>query len=160
MITVALNACFGFFCDKAFRFILRNLRFGCVDRQFRDFTVQLFATESLIDPDDISLENKLIVSIAARLQAEKYLKQVIIAHEGHCPDSESNQMRAWYEKAKPYLSSEEKAIFDEINLITPEAIHLNAFMYEPLIDVSIWALTDLYSKTVHLGQAVTNNGNN
>ena len=123
-------------------------------------TVQLFATESLIDPDDISLENKLIVSIAARLQAEKYLKQVIIAHEGHCPDSESNQMREWYEKAKPYLSSEEKAIFDEINLITPEAIHLNAFMYEPLIDVSIWALTDLYSKTVHLGQAVTNNGNN
>ena len=113
-----------------------------------------------LEKSNISLENKLIVSIAARLQAEKYLKQVIIAHEGHCPDSESNQMRAWYEKAKPYLSSEEKAIFDEINLITPEAIHLNAFMYEPLIDVSIWALTDLYSKTVHLGQAVTNNGYN
>lgn len=115
-------------------------------------TVQLFATDSLINPDDISLENKLITSIAARLQAEKYLKQVLIANEGQCPDSTKNQMRDWYEKAKPYLSEDERAVMDEINLITPEAIHLNAFMYEPLIDVSIWALNDIYTRAVLLGQ--------
>lgn len=115
-------------------------------------TVQLFATDSLINPDDISLENKLITSIAARLQAEKYLKQVLIANEGQCLDSTKNQMRDWYEKAKPYLSEDERAVMDEINLITPEAIHLNAFMYEPLIDVSIWALNDIYTRAVLLGQ--------
>lgn len=113
-------------------------------------TVQLIATNSLIAPDDISLENKLIISIAARLRAEKYLKQVIIAKEGKCDDSESNQMRDWYDKAKGYLTAEEQAVIDDINLITPEAIHLNAFMYEPLIDVSIWALNDIYSRAVGL----------
>ncbi len=39
---------------------------------------------------------------------------------------------------------------DDINVITPESIHLNAFMYEPLIDVSIWALKDIYTRTVGL----------
>ena len=113
-------------------------------------SVQLLATNSLIAHDDISLENKLIISIAARLRAEKYLKQVIIAKEGECNDSGSNQMRDWYDKAKGYLTAEEQAVMDDINLITPEAIHLNAFMYEPLIDVSIWALNDIYSRAVGL----------
>ena len=114
-------------------------------------TVQLMATDISIDYDDISLENKLIVSIASRLRAEKYLKSVIIAQEGNCPDSDSNQMRDWYEKAKPYLTDDEVSVMDEINLITPEAIHLNAFMYEPLIDVSIWSLNDIFGRTVGLG---------
>ena len=114
-------------------------------------TVQLLATDISIDYDDISLENKLIVSIASRLRAEKYLKSVIIAQEGSCSDSDSNQMRDWYEKAKPYLTDDEVSVMDEINLITPEAIHLNAFMYEPLIDVSIWSLNDIFGRTVGLG---------
>lgn len=113
-------------------------------------TVQLLATDISVDYDDISLENKLIVSIASRLRAEKYLKQVIEIQEGACPDSNSNQMRDWYNKAKPYLSDDEKRLMDDINLITPESIHLNAFMYEPLIDVSIWTLNDIFSRTVAL----------
>ena len=59
-------------------------------------------------------------------------------------------MRDWYEKAKPYLSYNEMQLMDDINLITPESIHLNAFMYEPLIDVSIWTLNDIYSRVVAL----------
>ncbi len=113
-------------------------------------TVQAIATDISIDYDDTSLENKLIVSIASRLRAEKYLKQVIVAHEGTCADSTSNQMRDWYEKAKQYLTDEEKRLMDDINLITPESIHLNAFMYEPLIDVSIWTLNDIFGRAVEL----------
>lgn len=116
-------------------------------------TVQLLATDISIDYDDISLENKLIVSIASRLRAEKYLKQVISSHEGSCSDSASNQMRDWYEKAKPYLTDDEKRLMDDINLITPESIHLNAFMYEPLIDVSIWTLNDIFGRAVMLETA-------
>ena len=81
-----------------------------------------------------------------------YLKTVITAQEGNCPDSDSNQMRDWYEKARPYLTADEVTVMDEINLITPEAIHLNAFMYEPLIDVSIWSLNDIFGRTVLLGE--------
>lgn len=31
-----------------------------------------------------------------------------------------------------------------VNIITPENIHLNAFMFEPLIDMSDWSLKKLY----------------
>lgn len=113
--------------------------------------VQALATSILPDFDDISLENKLILSIASRLRTEKYLKQVITAHESICQDSSRNQTRDWYEKATPYLTDVEKRLIDDINLITPESIHLNAFMYEPLIDVSIWTLTDIYIRTTNLG---------
>lgn len=109
-------------------------------------TVQQLAADISIERDDVSLENKLIVSIASRLRAEKYLSQVITRHEGSCPDSTRNQMREWYERAKAYLTDEEKKLIDDINLITPESIHLNAFMYEPLIDVSIWTLNDIFSR--------------
>lgn len=114
-------------------------------------TVQTLAADICREYDDISLENKLIVSSASRLKAEKYLKSVIIMQEGNCPDSRSYQMRNWYEKAKPYLSEEEVSLMDEINLITPETIHLNAFMYEPLIDVYAWSLNDIYDRVVGLG---------
>lgn len=116
-------------------------------------TVQQCADIILTDTDDISLVNKLILSIAARLQAEKYLKQIIISNEGQCPDSTKDQFRDWSEKAKQYIGEKEKTLMDEINLITPESIHLNAFMYEPLIDISSWALKDIYERSAILGKS-------
>lgn len=112
--------------------------------------VRQLAEEISSDDDDVSLENKLIVSIAARLRAEKYMKALLVSKEGECQDSNKNQTRDWYNRAKPYMGDMEKAVLDEINLITPEAIHLNAFMYEPIIDISIWALNDIYSRTADL----------
>lgn len=118
-------------------------------------TVQATATDISKENDDISLEDKLIFSIASRLNAEKYLKHVIEKHEKKCDDSTKNQLREWYNKAKPYLSDNEKRLMDDIILITPESIHLNAFMYEPLIDVSIWALNDIFDRTVKLEKTIT-----
>lgn len=34
----------------------------------------------------------------------------------------------------------------QVNLMTPENIHLNSFMYEPILDMSALHLYDLYSK--------------
>lgn len=104
----------------------------------------------LADSDDVSLENKLVLSIGVRLLAERYLKKVITDHTGSCDDAKSNQMREWYNQAKAYLNDVESAFMDEVNLITPETIHLNTFMYEPLIDVSIWNLKDLYKRAMLL----------
>ena len=36
-------------------------------------------------------------------------------------------------------------LVEQVNLMTPENIHLNAFMYEPLIDMSVWHLVELYT---------------
>ena len=35
-------------------------------------------------------------------------------------------------------------LLDKISLMTPENIHINTFMYEPLIDMSIIHLVKLY----------------
>lgn len=113
-------------------------------------TVQQIAADIAIDDDDILLENKLILAIASRLKAEKYLQQVINSHDCSCPDSTRNQMRDWYDKAKPFLTDDEKHLMDEIILVTPESIHINAFMYEPLIDISIWMLKDIFERVTAL----------
>ena len=39
---------------------------------------------------------------------------------------------------------------NRINLMTPENIHINAFMYEPLIDMSIHHIVNLYKEVSDL----------
>lgn len=36
-------------------------------------------------------------------------------------------------------------LLDQVNLITPENIHLNSFMYEPILDMSNHHLKQLYT---------------
>ena len=108
------------------------------------------ATNILSENDEVSLENKLVLSIAARIAIEKLMKHKIEEHLGTCPDAGGNQTREWFNIAKPFLTDSEIEVIEEVNLVTPESIHLNAFMYEPLIDVSVWNLKDLYSKAVAL----------
>ena len=112
--------------------------------------LQDLAINILKDNDEVSLENKLVISIAARIEIEKFMKAKIIEHEGTCPDAENNQTREWFNKSKQYLTDNEKEIIEEINLITPESIHLNSFMYEPLIDISSWNLIEVYRKALAL----------
>lgn len=90
------------------------------------------------------------MSLAIRLCAEKFLKQVLTENGQDCQDATSNQTRVWSKRAAQFLTPEQKATIDEVNLITPENIHLNAFMFEPLIDISDWALKELYDKVMHL----------
>lgn len=105
--------------------------------------------QTIIDDHNINeilLENKLVLSIAIRLKAEYY----IIAH---LPDFDfsqkcSNQMRGLFNQYKKNgvgRDSTRIQILDKINLMTPENIHMNAFMYEPLIDISLHHLKSLYN---------------
>lgn len=78
------------------------------------------------------------------------MQGIITANGQTCVDANSNQTREWYKQAEPFLTSEQKAIIEEVNLITPESIHLNSFMFEPLIDISDWALKELFTKVTRL----------
>ncbi len=96
------------------------------------------------------MDNKLVTAIAIRLLAEKFMQSIITSNGQTCVDASSNQTREWYKQAEPFLTLEQKAIIDEVNLITPESIHLNSFMFEPLIDISDWALKELFTKVTRL----------
>lgn len=101
--------------------------------------------------DETNLINKLVLSMAIRLKAEKFLKPILIENNIQLIEK-GNQTRGWFEKAKKYLSDEKIAIIDRVQLITPENIHLNSFMFEPLIDMSAWALQDLYKDVTRISE--------
>ena len=96
--------------------------------------------------DGFNLENKIVLSIAIRLLAEKFMWSKITDKS----TINSSQTGRLFEKYKIEFSqdateSSNLKILDLVNLITPENIHLNSFMYEPILDMSEHELKSLYS---------------
>ena len=93
--------------------------------------------------ESLKLEDKLTLAIAIRLKSEKFM----LDHITDKSSIESNQTRELYNRFKlEFPNFEDINILDEMMLVTPEYIHLNAFMYEPLIDLKGDKLKELYLK--------------
>lgn len=52
-------------------------------------------------------------------------------------ESTNNQTRELYDATKKELSDDEKRIIQKVLMITPENIHINSFMFEPILDTSL-----------------------
>lgn len=106
-------------------------------------TADLIELENPVN--EILLENKITLSIAIRLRAEEFMMTKI-------PNAStlvitSNQTSELLKHFKLVNSDKPTLlILERVNLMTPENIHVNAFMYEPLIDISVFHLVDLYKK--------------
>jgi len=104
------------------------------------------AEECLVLGESINLETKIILAIAIRLLTEKYMIKKI-----DDPDFVNSitgtQTRKLTEKIKEINPSDVNLnVINDVNLMTPENIHFNSFMYEPLIDISSANLKVLYNK--------------
>jgi hypothetical protein len=99
-----------------------------------------------------NFENKIVLSIATRIFAEKYMAEMI-NDQLFLDGLTSLQTPKLLEKFSE--SNIEKV--DQINVIkrvllmTPENLHLNSFMYEPIIDMSDTHLKRLYIDVLNLG---------
>ena len=95
--------------------------------------------------ETINLENKVVLSIAIRLKAEKAMIQKIndSAITGAIT---RNQTRELFNRFIERFSTDKNSekLLSRVIMMTPEAIHLNSFMYEPLIDLSDHHLKELY----------------
>ena len=62
----------------------------------------------------------------------------MIADPVFVADLEANQARGLLEEFKRRFPSEDgtTTILERVSLMTPENIHVNSFMYEPIIDMS------------------------
>lgn len=129
---------------------LNNMQFTGSDEDYYSAVIRIANTCANDATNEVLLDNKLVVAIAIRLCAEKFLQRTIVSNGQACVDASSNQTREWFNQAGPFLTPDQKAVIEEVNLITPESIHLNSFMFEPLIDISDWALKDLYRKVSNL----------
>jgi NADH:ubiquinone oxidoreductase subunit E len=101
--------------------------------------------------DSLNLENKIVLSIAIRLKTEKFLMSKI-RDDKFITSITSNQTAKLIDKyIKDNPSDTENIdILKKVNLITPQNIHINSFMYEPIIDMSDIELKDLYRKVKDL----------
>lgn len=114
-------------------------------------TADSIAAEAKVD--EVKIENKIVLSIACRLKIEQYLKRQLIAAGLAEADLEvtSLQTAAWTKLLKTHRPNDpNRSIVEQVNMMTPEIIHINSFMYEPLIDLSVIYLVELYRKVSHL----------
>lgn len=101
--------------------------------------------------EKVNVENKLLLAIAIRIRAEQYMSKCLDKVEG-CIEFDSNQTsNMLYEflgKCNPDM--EEVLLLRRVQIMTPEVIHLNSFMYEPLIDMSSMEISRLYNDVFNI----------
>jgi hypothetical protein len=85
----------------------------------------------------INFEHKIVLSIAIRLYAEKFMVTKI-ADPAFMLTITKNQTSELVSKYKINYPTETSTIkvLEKVALMTPENIHLNSFMYEPILDMN------------------------
>ena len=105
--------------------------------------------------DAIELENKVILAIAIRLKAEEFMISQI-NDSAFVLAISKDQTRKLFNKYSELFPGEQrtKLFLDQVNLMTPENIHLNSFMYEPILDMSAHRLYQLYADIKNLSDGI------
>ena len=126
---------------------------------------EIFNIANRVTNMDVQLEHKIILAIAIRHLAERYMLTEIKKYTGQLTwrvkknirtghvtdfllylDSGVNQTRELFNVYKQFGHQYEIKVLEEVNIMTPENIHLNSFMYEPILDMDISELLNLYQK--------------
>ncbi|WRG34026.1 hypothetical protein FNE00_07750 [Helicobacter pylori] len=97
----------------------------------------------------IELQNKIIFSIAIRLKAEEWMLNKLNKLNQEFK-SEKNQTRELYDAIKKELFDDEKRIIQKVLMITPENIHINSFMFEPILDTPLDHLYTCFEEVKNL----------
>jgi ABC-type lipoprotein export system ATPase subunit len=105
------------------------------------------ANECLNAAAGINFENKIVLAIATRLAAEKFMVDKI-NDAAYVVSIGANQTPKLLSKFKELFGSDIQTIetIERVILMTPENIHLNSFMYEPILDMAEDHLKSLYTE--------------
>jgi hypothetical protein len=120
-----------------------------VDLIFRNTEMICAKTEH----DGLNLEDKVLLSMAIRLKAEIYLlsKLRIAINDNEYWCDELNQY-GWLMKqyTSHFPSSGNLTSLEKVSITVSSNIHLNSFMYEPILDLTIEHLVRLYREISRL----------
>lgn len=107
--------------------------------------------KKIINDDNvgINIKNKILLSIAIRLKAEMFMFSRLNVDELEINSNQTRKLYKYFKKDFPeeYNSLE---ILEKVNMMTPENIHINSFMYEPILDMDDFYLKDLYKNVLGL----------
>ena len=109
--------------------------------------------------ESLELEKKITLAICIRLISEEFMIKEIYKKTNHYIFLNSFTKNQTFELFNLYSyfykNSEYIKILSDVILMTPENIHLNSFMYEPILDMSDWHLIELYKKVNILNNEVS-----
>lgn len=133
------------------------------------YSLILDIADNHISIDDLKLENKIIFAIAIRLKAEEFMIKTIntstaifnwkengILKNGNNTEflnfvaNEINQTINLFQGFCQIGVRATIEILESVNIMTPENIHLNSFMYEPILDMDNIELKKLYDRVTGL----------
>ncbi len=119
--------------------------------QTGDFLEFLREAARSIESNEIELEHKITLAILIRLEAERFIIDKI-EDSTFVKNINNNQTKELVDEYKKVYDSEVGVIeiLDKVQLMTPESIHLNSFMYEPLLDMSGEYLIRLHGEISNL----------
>lgn len=112
---------------------------------------QILVISDGIDNFEFNLENKIILAMAIRHKAEEYM---LLKVSDKTP-IDGSQTGVLFQRYKDDFLNDtnhrDKILtLESVNIMTPENIHLNSFMYEPILDMGIDELKSLYEKVSFL----------
>lgn len=116
-----------------------------------NYLTALFAEADAImrDPNEIDLVNKLVLSMAIRIKAEQYMRSVLTAEELSTVKDNNNLTSNLVGVFKQHYAAglpEECRLMNRVLMLTSENIHINNFMFEPLVEISILHIKQLYAE--------------
>lgn len=108
-------------------------------------TIITEANNCLSEPEGINLETKLILSMGIRLVAEKYMWAKVTNKTDIKGGVQTWKLFERFRDEKSH-QTDEISVLEQVTLITPENIHINSFMYEPILDMSDYHLKKLFNQ--------------
>ncbi|HEX5410972.1 MAG TPA: phage infection protein [Terriglobia bacterium] len=112
------------------------------------------ASNCIAAPEGVNFENKLIMSIAIRLRADKFMIERIDDDRFVAKIKGRQTNKLFDEFKKRFPNDNRLKVLEKVLLMTPENIHLNSFMYEPIIDMNDHHLRELYLQVCELHKAI------
>ena len=116
-----------------------------IDAIYREADACLEADEG------VNFANKIVLAIAVRLRAESFMLK-LISEPSVTDEIKKNQTWELFSLVEDgeLGEADELRLLRSVLLTTAETLHVNSFMYEPIIDMSDQSLRSLYAKVADL----------
>ena len=121
------------------------------DRKVFDLLFQRAEAACALSEEQIELETKIVLAMAIRLKAENFMI-LKLNDQAFVDGIKSNQTFRLLQKLEKdgVIDDSTLKCLKQVTLMTPENIHINSFMYEPILDMSNHHLKKLYQKVSSL----------
>lgn len=115
------------------------------------YDILMQESEKITDIEKLEIENKLILSMAIRLKGEAHMQKKL---KDNLPNGQeilndifnkNNQSARLIKEYRKHINDKAMNTLEIVAMITPENIHLNSFMFEPILDMSLKYLYKTYN---------------